>query len=95
MSWIVFSLGSRFSWCGSVDLYMRIEEILSSYNYKLKHIENYGGRFFDYFMTTPEYEDEVRKAIDSALDDEFLDREIEGELLVLQRVFCRGKVIMG
>jgi len=63
--------------------------------YRLKHIENYGGRFFDYFMTTREYEEEVRDAIEAALDDEFLNKEIEGELLVLQRVFYGGKVMMG
>ncbi|PIV41163.1 MAG: hypothetical protein CO148_01140 [Nitrospirae bacterium CG_4_9_14_3_um_filter_41_27] len=27
--------------------YMQMETILCSYNYKLKHIENYGGKFFD------------------------------------------------
>lgn len=95
MSWMVYSLGNRYSWLGSVDLYMHIEMILSSYNYRLKHIENYGGRFFDYFMTTREYEEEVRDAIKAALDDEFLNKEIEGEILVLQRVFHGGKVIMG
>jgi hypothetical protein len=95
MSWMMYSLGNRYSWCGPVELYMRIEMILSSYNYKLKHIENYGGRFFDYFMTTPEYEKEVRDAIETALDDEFLDREIEGELVEVRRVFIGGKVILG
>lgn len=95
MSWMVYSFGSRYSWIGSVDLYIHLEKILSSYNYKLKHIENYGGSFFDYFTTTEEYEKEVREAIDTALDDEFLDREIEGELIVLKRVFKGGRVIMG
>jgi hypothetical protein len=95
MSWMVCSLGSRYSWLGPVDLYMRIEMILSSYNYKLKHIESYRGRFIDYFMTTREYEKEIRDAIEAALDDEFLDKEIQGELLVLHRVFYGAKVIMG
>ena len=63
-----------------------METILCSYNYKLKHIENYGGKFFDYFTTTREYEKEVREAIETTLEDEFLDREIEGDLVVLQRV---------
>lgn len=92
---MVYSLGNRYSWLGSVSLYMHIEMILSSYNYRLKHIENYGGRFFDYFMTTPEYEKEVRDAIETALSDEFLDRETENEMIELQRVFIGGKVIMG
>jgi hypothetical protein len=65
---------------------MQMEKILSSYNYKLKHIENYGGRFFDYFTTKGKYVKEVLEAIETALDDEFLDREIEGDLVVLQRV---------
>lgn len=95
MSWMVYSFGNRYSWFGPVDLYMHVETMLSSYNYKLKHIENYGGKFFDYFTTTEEYEKEVREAIDTALDDEFLDREIEGELIVLKRVFKGGRIIMG
>ncbi len=74
MSWMVYSLVNRYSWLGSVSLYMHIEMILSSYNYKLKHIENYGGRFFDYFMTTHEYGKEIRDVIEEALDDEFLDK---------------------
>ncbi len=95
MSWMVYSFGNRYSWCGPVELYMQIETILCSYNYKLKHIENYGGKFFDYFTTTREYEKEVREAIDTALEDEFLDREIEGDLIELKRVFTGGIVIMG
>ncbi len=46
-------------------------------------------------MTTREYEEEVLDAIKAALDDKFLNKEIEGELLVLQRVFYGGKIIMG
>jgi hypothetical protein len=95
MSWMVYSFGNRYSWFGPVDLYMHVETILSSYNYKLKHIENYGGSFFDYFITTGEYIEEVLDAIETALGDEFLDREIEGELIVLKRVFKGGRVIMG
>lgn len=95
MSWMVYSFGNKYSWLGPVELYMQMETILCSYNYKLKHIENYGGRFFDYFTTTREYEKEVLDAIEVALDDEFLNKEIEGEILVLQRVFYGGKVIMG
>lgn len=95
MNWMVLSLGNRYSWCGSIELYMHVETILSSYNYKLKHIENYGGKFFDYFTTTREYEKEVCEAIEMALDSEFLDRNIEGELIVLKRVFKGGNVVMG
>lgn len=95
MNWMVFSLGNRYSWYGSIDLYIRIETILWSYNYKLKHTDSYGGMFFDYFRMTKEYAAEVLTAIETALASEFLDAEIEDELIDLRRVFKRGKVIMG
>jgi len=95
MSWMVYSFGNRYSWFGPVELYMHIEEVLCSYNYKLKHIESYGGRFFDYFRTTREYEKEVFNTLETALDSEFLDREIEAELIDLKRMFKGGRVIMG
>jgi hypothetical protein len=92
---MVYSLGNRYGWLGPIDLYLHVEEMLSSHNYKLRYIENCGGRFFDYFTTTREYEQEVREAIENALEDEFLDRGIEDELIVLERVFKGGRVIMG
>lgn len=95
MSWMVYSFGNRYSWLGSIELYMNIETILSSYNYKLKHIENCAGMFFDYFIMTVEYVKEVLEALETALDNEFLDKAIEGELIELRRVFTGGKVIMG
>lgn len=95
MLWMAFSCGNRYSWIGSVDRYIYIEMILISYNERLKHIESYGGSFFDYFMTTPEYEKEFCNAIEVALEDELLDEEIEGELLELRKVFTGGRVIMG
>ncbi len=95
ISWMVLSLGNRYSWCGPIDLYMRIETILWSYNDKLKHIESCGGRFFDYFRMTGEFVEEVLTAIETALASEFLDAEIEDELIELRRVFEGGNVIMG
>ncbi len=95
MNWMVFSVGNRYSWCGSIDLFIRIETILWSYNYKLKHIDSYGGRFFDYFRMTGEYAAEALKAIEIALESEFLDAEIEDDLIDLRRVFTGGNIIMG
>lgn len=54
-------------------------------NYKLRHSESYGGRFFDYFRTTIEFEREVLEAIETALDDELLGRKIDGELIDLKK----------
>jgi hypothetical protein len=92
---MVYSLGNRYSWLGPVELYMNVESILCSYNYKLKHIESCGGMFCDYFRMTREYVREALIAIETALDDDFLDLEIEGELIDLKRVFKGGGVIMG
>ncbi len=95
MSWMVYSLGNGYSWLGPIELYMHIETILSSCNYKLKYIESYGGMFFDYFIMTGDYVKEVLDAIETAMESEFLDKDIEDELIELRRVFIGGRVIMG
>lgn len=61
----------------------------------MKHIESYGGMFFDYFIMTVDYVEEVLNAIETAMESEFLDKDIEGELIELRRVFIGGSVIMG
>jgi hypothetical protein len=95
MRWMIYSLGNRKSWDGTFEHYLNIEEFLCSRNAGLQRIRGLGGDFFDYFMVTEQYVNEMQRAIDTALASVELDEEMEYHLMILREVYRGGSVIMG
>ncbi|KAF0180214.1 MAG: hypothetical protein FD164_1884 [Nitrospirae bacterium] len=93
--WIVYSLGNRNLWFGSLREYLDIEEILSSHNDELRRMDGFEGLFFHYFMMTEEYQETVKKTIDDILTNDILNNRMEAELISLRAVYRSGPVLMG
>ncbi len=93
--WVVYSLGNRNIWFGSLQEYLKIEDILSSHNADLRRLDGFGGLFFHYFIMTEEYQKAVEKTIDDMLMKGILNSAMEAELLSLRKVYRSGPVLMG
>jgi DUF971 family protein len=95
MGWTIHSMANGRCWIGSINVYMRLEELLGKYNQNLQFIDCLDGNFFDWLMVAEEYSEEMFDAIETALSDERLDVVIEDHLLLMREVFKNGKIIMG
>jgi len=95
MRWMICSLGNGTCWNGSFELYLRLDDFLSSLNASLKQIQGFGGDFFDYYLMTEQYAEEVQRTIGDALASCDLDEEMQHHLAALYEVLRGGKIIMG
>ncbi len=95
MTWMIYSLNNGNCWNGSFELYLQIEDILSTLNNGLRHIDGFDGEFFDYFKVNEQYSEEVLRTISDALASRTVNEEIGYHLATLYEVYRGGNVIMG